>query len=91
MQVCSAAGVPLHTVPLTDQYWDRVVSHSIAEIKAGRTPNPDILCNSRSAPWVQLFWCSVAEVHTAGNSWHCTRGLLAPMYAYILHPLILNI
>lgn len=46
-QVCKAAGVELHTVPLTNQYWDRVVSHSIAQIKAGRTPNPDILCNSR--------------------------------------------
>ena len=47
MQVCKDAGVELHVVPLTDEYWDRVVAHSIAEIKAGRTPNPDILCNSR--------------------------------------------
>lgn len=46
-QVCKDAGVELHVVPLTDEYWDRVVAHSIAEIKAGRTPNPDILCNSR--------------------------------------------
>eukprot|EP00775_Hariotina_reticulata_P007853 gene7853-biopygen9702 len=46
-QVCQSLGVPLVTVPLTQQYWDRVVSHSVAEIKAGRTPNPDILCNSR--------------------------------------------
>lgn len=48
LQVCKDAGVELHTVPLTKQYWDRVVSHSISEIKAGRTPNPDVLCNSRS-------------------------------------------
>jgi tRNA-specific 2-thiouridylase len=34
---------------MTDQYWDRVVAHSVAEIKAGRTPNPDMLCNSRWA------------------------------------------
>ena len=40
-------GVPLQVVPLTDQYWQRVVSHSISEIRSGRTPNPDILCNSR--------------------------------------------
>jgi tRNA-specific 2-thiouridylase len=46
-QVCQSLGVPLVTVPLTQQYWDRVVSHSVAEIKAGRTPNPDMLCNSR--------------------------------------------
>lgn len=45
--VCDDLGVPLVVVPLTQQYWDRVVSHSVAEIKEGRTPNPDMLCNSR--------------------------------------------
>ena len=33
-------------VPMTTDYWDRVVSHSVSEIRAGRTPNPDMLCNS---------------------------------------------
>jgi len=45
--VCDQAGVELHTVPLTNEYWDRVVSHTISEIERGRTPNPDVLCNSR--------------------------------------------
>ena len=48
VQVCQEAGVPLKVVPLTEQYWQRVVSHCLDEIRAGRTPNPDILCNSRS-------------------------------------------
>ena len=52
-----ALGVPLVVVPLTQQYWDRVVSHSVAEIKEGRTPNPDMLCNSR---WVFCWWRSAA-------------------------------
>ena len=39
--------IPLEVVPLTRAYWDRVASKTIAEIKAGRTPNPDILCNSQ--------------------------------------------
>jgi tRNA-specific 2-thiouridylase len=52
-QVCDALEVPLVVVPLTQQYWDRVVSHSVAEIKEGRTPNPDMLCNSR---WVPCSW-----------------------------------
>jgi tRNA methyl transferase len=47
LQVCEQAGVELKVVPLTEQYWDRVVAHSISEIRAGRTPNPDILCNAR--------------------------------------------
>jgi hypothetical protein len=45
--VCDSLGVPLELVPLTDAYWDEVVSESVSEIRAGRTPNPDMLCNSR--------------------------------------------
>ena len=45
--VCDALDVPLRVVPLTDAYWDLVVSRSIDEIAKGRTPNPDIWCNSR--------------------------------------------
>lgn len=45
--VCDALDVPLKTVHLSSEYWDRVVDHSIGEVKAGRTPNPDMLCNSR--------------------------------------------
>lgn len=45
--VCSAAGVPLEVVSLQREYWDYVVTYTIAEIKVGRTPNPDILCNKQ--------------------------------------------
>ncbi|MBA3954324.1 tRNA 2-thiouridine(34) synthase MnmA [Candidatus Dependentiae bacterium] len=45
--VCDQAGVPLEVVSLQKEYWDEVVSYTIAEIKSGRTPNPDILCNQR--------------------------------------------
>ena len=34
-------------VSLQSAYWDKVVSHTISELKAGRTPSPDILCNQR--------------------------------------------
>jgi tRNA-5-taurinomethyluridine 2-sulfurtransferase len=47
LQVCEQLDVPLSVVPLTQQYWDRVVSHCVNEIRQGRTPNPDVLCNSR--------------------------------------------
>lgn len=43
--VCAQINVPLEVMPLQRAYWDRVVSYTIAEIKAGRTPNPDIMCN----------------------------------------------
>ncbi|KAL4433737.1 hypothetical protein ABPG75_000178 [Micractinium tetrahymenae] len=45
--VCDRLGVDLQVVPLTEQYWERVVAHCIGEIRQGRTPNPDMLCNSR--------------------------------------------
>jgi tRNA-5-taurinomethyluridine 2-sulfurtransferase len=44
--VCEQANVPLQVIPLQDEYWDRVVSYTIKEIKDGRTPNPDMFCNS---------------------------------------------
>ncbi len=43
--VCDKIGIKLHTANFTMEYWDRVFEHFLAEYKAGRTPNPDILCN----------------------------------------------
>lgn len=44
--VCEQEEVPLEVIPLQTEYWDNVVSYTISEIKEGRTPNPDIFCNS---------------------------------------------
>lgn len=43
--VCEQLGVPLEVLSLQRAYWDRVVAHTIEELKRGRTPSPDILCN----------------------------------------------
>lgn len=43
--VCDALGIRLHTANFAAEYWDRVFEHFLAEYRAGRTPNPDILCN----------------------------------------------
>lgn len=45
--VCEELGVPLSIVPLQKEYWERVVSYVLGEVKRGRTPNPDMLCNRR--------------------------------------------
>ncbi|KAK8924060.1 hypothetical protein KSP39_PZI019778 [Platanthera zijinensis] len=45
--VCEQVGVPLEVVHLSDDYWSNVVSHIIEEYRVGRTPNPDVLCNTR--------------------------------------------
>ncbi|GBD89129.1 tRNA-specific 2-thiouridylase MnmA [bacterium BMS3Abin03] len=44
--VCKQANVPLKILSLQEEYWDTVVTYTIEEIKEGRTPNPDIFCNS---------------------------------------------
>lgn len=44
-QVCDTLGIPLTGVNFADQYWDRVFAYFLQEYGAGRTPNPDILCN----------------------------------------------
>ncbi len=46
-QICKDADVPLEVISMQKEYWDRVVSYTIAECKAGRTPNPDIFCNQQ--------------------------------------------
>ncbi|SHE63046.1 tRNA-specific 2-thiouridylase [Microbulbifer donghaiensis] len=43
--VCERLGIKLHTANFAAEYWDHVFEYFLAEYKAGRTPNPDILCN----------------------------------------------
>ena len=43
--VCDKLGIVLHSVNFASEYWDRVFQHFLHEYSAGRTPNPDILCN----------------------------------------------
>ncbi|MAD54484.1 tRNA 2-thiouridine(34) synthase MnmA [Idiomarina sp. UBA3162] len=43
--VCEKLGIELHTVNFAAEYWDNVFEHFLEEYKAGRTPNPDIMCN----------------------------------------------
>lgn len=43
--VCEKLGIPLHTVNFAAEYWDHVFEYFLEEYRAGRTPNPDIMCN----------------------------------------------
>ena len=43
--VCDKLGIKLHKINFAAEYWDNVLEHFLSEYKAGRTPNPDILCN----------------------------------------------
>jgi tRNA-specific 2-thiouridylase len=45
VRVCAKLGIAFHTRNFAAEYWDRVFEHFLAEYRAGRTPNPDVLCN----------------------------------------------
>ncbi len=44
-RVCALLDIPYYSVNFAKQYTERVFSYFLAEYKAGRTPNPDVLCN----------------------------------------------
>ncbi len=43
--VCEKLDIPLHRVDFVKEYWDFVFSYFLDELKKGRTPNPDVMCN----------------------------------------------
>ncbi|MED4203234.1 tRNA 2-thiouridine(34) synthase MnmA [Neobacillus mesonae] len=45
IRVCNQIGIPYYAVNFEKQYWDKVFTYFLNEYKAGRTPNPDVMCN----------------------------------------------
>ena len=45
LEVCKVLNIPLHRVDFVKEYWDLVFTYFLEELKKGRTPNPDLLCN----------------------------------------------
>ena len=45
--VCDQLDVPLEVISLQSEYLERVVAYALDELRAGRTPSPDIFCNQR--------------------------------------------
>lgn len=44
-RVCATLNIPYYSVNFSKQYYERVFEYFLAEYRAGRTPNPDVLCN----------------------------------------------
>ncbi len=44
-KVCETIGIPYYGLNFTKEYHEKVFTGFLAELKKGRTPNPDILCN----------------------------------------------
>ena len=45
LEVCKKLDIPLYRVDFVKEYWDNVFTYFLEELKCGRTPNPDIMCN----------------------------------------------
>ncbi|AKZ65961.1 tRNA 2-thiouridine(34) synthase MnmA [Candidatus Palibaumannia cicadellinicola] len=56
--VCDQLGIILHAVNFAAEYWDKVFELFLAEYRAGRTPNPDILCNKEIKFNVFLYFAT---------------------------------
>jgi tRNA-uridine 2-sulfurtransferase len=66
-RVCEVLGLPLHRVSFASEYRDRVFAHFLREYQAGRTPNPDVLCNREIK-----FGVCLDYMHRLGASWIAT-------------------
>lgn len=45
IRVANQIGIPYYAVNFEKEYWDKVFTYFLHEYKAGRTPNPDVMCN----------------------------------------------
>ncbi len=66
-RVCEVLNVPLHRVSFAAEYRERVFAHFLREYAAGRTPNPDVLCNREIK-----FGVCLDYMHRLGASWIAT-------------------
>src|SRR5699024_9082479 len=83
--VCAALGIPFHARNFAAEYWDGVFEHFLAEYRAGRTPNPDVLCNreikfktfldeARQLGADKIATGHYARVAAAEGQWRLLRG-----------------
>lgn len=67
LKVCQKLNIPLHRVDFVKEYWDNVFSYFLKELEAGRTPNPDLLCNK----YIK-FDCFIKEAKRLGGDYIAT-------------------
>jgi tRNA-specific 2-thiouridylase len=73
-QVCDTLGIKLHQANFAAEYWDNVFEHFLQEYKAGRTPNPDILCNREIKFKAFLEYAKVLGADLIATGHYVRRG-----------------
>ena len=97
--VCGLLGIPFHFRDFSGEYWQGVFAHFLTEYAAGRTPNPDVLCN-REVKFKHFLDAALelgaeriatghyARVARSGGRWRLLRGLDRNKdQSYFLHQL----
>lgn len=97
--VCGRLGIPFHFRDFSREYWAGVFEHFLAEYAAGRTPNPDVLCNrevkfkhflaaARELGAERIATGHYARVDHDGKHWRLLRGAdRGKDQSYFLHQL----
>lgn len=82
--VCDQLGIVLHTANFAAEYWDRVFEHFLSEYRAGRTPNPDILCNKEIKFKAFLEYAQVLGADYIATGHYARRRLIGEDNAQLL-------
>ena len=97
--VCGRLGIPFHARNFATEYWSQVFQQFIAEYRAGRTPNPDVLCNreikfrtfldqARALGVSRIATGHYAQIDQHDGRWRLLRGADAGKdQSYFLHQL----
>lgn len=83
-KVCGKIGIKLHTANFAAEYWDNVFEHFLSEYKAGRTPNPDILCNKEIKFKAFLEYAQVLGADLIATGHYARNSLLGDNNAQLL-------
>ncbi|AWW28740.1 tRNA 2-thiouridine(34) synthase MnmA [Echinicola strongylocentroti] len=74
MLVAEKLGIPFQAIDLSEEYRERIVDYMFAEYKAGRTPNPDILCNREIKFDIFLNAAQKLKADYVATGHYCQKG-----------------
>jgi tRNA-specific 2-thiouridylase len=76
MLVAEKLGIPFQAIDLSEEYKERIVDYMFAEYKAGRTPNPDILCNREIKFDIFLKAAQKLKADYVATGHYCQKGAI---------------